>query len=294
MPAPADARDAGSAELAALVDATLRLTWLDGEDGEVESGYSIGWRAMPFAVLVQWTRQPILFETVGHPPRRLRPGQALIIPAGLRHRSSVIGQGPAGCRWAHVQASVLGTHDLIALLAPDHVQPVAVGVELGELCAGLAAVPRTGLALAAVARRQALAARLLELLIRLGSAPDGWLDALGRAARVQPALRHIDAHWREPLDSRRLARLAGLSRSRFHAVFRAAMGLGPIAYLRRRRIDEAQRLLVAGDLPVAVIAEQVGFPDAFHFSRVFKAACGASPVAFRRAVRLARPGAGGA
>ena len=51
----------------------------------------------------------------------------------------------------------------------------------------------------------------------------------------------------------------------------------PIDYLTEYRINEACKLLRAGNLSIAEVAISVGFFDQFYFSRVFKRAKGMPP-----------------
>jgi AraC-like DNA-binding protein len=53
--------------------------------------------------------------------------------------------------------------------------------------------------------------------------------------------------------------------------------------LYARRFDRARSLLLQTDLPVADIAEQLGFRDVSHFSRAFSKHFGTSPGRYRTA-----------
>ena len=65
-------------------------------------------------------------------------------------------------------------------------------------------------------------------------------------------------------------------------VFRKEVGRSIVDYVLDRRIDEAKRLLIEGTIPLAQIAETVGFNDYNYFSRVFKKRSGYSPTEYRR------------
>ena len=102
---------------------------------------------------------------------------------------------------------------------------------------------------------------------------------------VERACRVIDARLDRPTSVADVARLTGRSVPRLHALFRAHLGTTPGRYLEARRMDEAARLLDATALPVARIAEAVGFADASSFGRAFRRARGESPSARRRRAR---------
>jgi AraC family L-rhamnose operon transcriptional activator RhaR len=64
-------------------------------------------------------------------------------------------------------------------------------------------------------------------------------------------------------------------------VFKKATGLSPIAYLSRCRAERAATLLLRTDLPVAAIADQIGWPDQNYFARRFRAHFGISATEYR-------------
>jgi transcriptional regulator GlxA family with amidase domain len=67
-----------------------------------------------------------------------------------------------------------------------------------------------------------------------------------------------------------LARACSLSRSAFAARFAACVGRPPASYLASVRLDVAASLLRDTSLPVAQIAENVGYTSEAAFSRAFK------------------------
>ncbi|HLL88813.1 MAG TPA: helix-turn-helix transcriptional regulator, partial [Tepidisphaeraceae bacterium] len=83
-----------------------------------------------------------------------------------------------------------------------------------------------------------------------------------------------------------LARRVRLSDAYLIRLFKAATGLPPLAYLARLRAERAAGLLLRTDLPVARIAEQVGWPSPYYFARRFKAHFGLPATEYR--ARFAR------
>jgi AraC-like DNA-binding protein len=82
-----------------------------------------------------------------------------------------------------------------------------------------------------------------------------------------------------------LARACSLSRSAFAARFLARVGKPPATYLAHVRLDAATDLLRDTSLPVAHIAENVGYTSEAAFSRAFKHRYGAPPARWRRDAR---------
>lgn len=78
-----------------------------------------------------------------------------------------------------------------------------------------------------------------------------------------------------------LAKLARMTESQFYRSFHKATGSSPISWMRRQRVSLAKRRLVESRDSIKEIAEQVGYSDAFYFSRDFRLSCGLSPKHYR-------------
>ena len=94
--------------------------------------------------------------------------------------------------------------------------------------------------------------------------------------------QYIAAHFAEPLTLERMGE--ELKVSPYHAahVFKAITGSSPIQYVIRRRMGEAQNLLISTDFSAAQIAAMVGYDSASHFNSIFKRVVGLPPVRFRQ------------
>jgi len=82
-----------------------------------------------------------------------------------------------------------------------------------------------------------------------------------------------------------LAAEAGLSRSAFCDRFTAAVGVPPVQYLTRIRMQQAARWLGDQGLSVGEAAQRLGYASEAAFSRAFKRHVGRPPGAARRAGR---------
>lgn len=86
-----------------------------------------------------------------------------------------------------------------------------------------------------------------------------------------------------------LCRCAGLSASHLSALFRQQIGCGPLAWLQRRRLRLAGRLLIDPSRPVAEVASVCGYADANYFARHFRRRFGCTPSEWRRRGPAAGP-----
>ena len=93
-------------------------------------------------------------------------------------------------------------------------------------------------------------------------------------ARAAEQLRKNLSH---PLRVEEVAREFGMSISSFHFHFKAAIGLSPLQFQKRMRLQEARRLMLYEALDAAGAGYQVGYDDAAYFSREYKSLFGRPP-----------------
>ncbi|MBA2481315.1 MAG: helix-turn-helix transcriptional regulator [Planctomycetes bacterium] len=84
------------------------------------------------------------------------------------------------------------------------------------------------------------------------------------------------------------ARRIGMTREGFSRKFQRDLGISPSAWLSRRLADRATELLLYTDRPLASIAEELGFSDAFALSKLVKRVTGQNPSGIR-AIRATLP-----
>ena len=94
---------------------------------------------------------------------------------------------------------------------------------------------------------------------------------------VARAIASIRASINEPLSVSALAERAGMSRSSFHAHFKAVTGLAPGQYQKDIRLLEARRLILEGRDAISAVAFNVGYESPAHFSRDYVRKFGRSP-----------------
>jgi AraC family transcriptional regulator len=95
---------------------------------------------------------------------------------------------------------------------------------------------------------------------------------------------YIECNLHKSLTVAELAAIAAASPSHFARMFRAACGESPHRYVRKRRLDLAERLIAGSRLTLAAVAFHAGFSDQSHLNRVMRAERGRTPGQFRRAL----------
>ncbi len=272
-------------EFARVLADSLRFTYDSDGSAVVPAGYTTGWRIMPTAVVALLVEGRAIVEIEDARARSYEGGTAICIPAGVHHRVSHPIAGIAAT--SHVGFHVFGTLDVLSLITVPGFLRGRAARRIGEINRELSALATSqrGL-LSDVCARQALGLALLRVLVDEATVTPRAIEALRSAQRLAPVLAAVDRDLRS-VDLAAMARLAGLSRSRLHAVFTQAFGRSPMQYVRYRRLQRARECLATTDLPIHEVAEVSGFDDQFHFSRAFKQAHGSSPSDYRRQVSAA-------
>jgi AraC-like DNA-binding protein len=114
----------------------------------------------------------------------------------------------------------------------------------------------------------------------------GWL-ARARDPDVGNALALVHRLPSDPWTIAELARRVGVSRSVLAERFRHFLGVPPIAYLTRWRMQLGAQLLISTRHSVAQIAAEVGYESEPAFNRAFKREFGSPPARFRTKSRVA-------
>ena len=107
-----------------------------------------------------------------------------------------------------------------------------------------------------------------------------------RAAASRTSVRRvmelIDAGFSQPLPLSSIAASVGLHPTHLARSFKAATGLTIGAYIRQRRRERAEVLLLEDpSLGISRIAAESGFADHAHMTRTFKADVGVTPSQYR-------------
>ena len=100
----------------------------------------------------------------------------------------------------------------------------------------------------------------------------------GQSHRMAEAVRRLHRRFDQPVRMEDLASDLGMSASTFYQRFRDVTGMTPLQFQKEVRLQEARRLLIAGDVDAATAGYRVGYNDPSHFSRDYKRQFGAPPV----------------
>jgi AraC-like DNA-binding protein len=106
-----------------------------------------------------------------------------------------------------------------------------------------------------------------------------------RLNQVARAIVWLRTHFREACPIETLAELAGMSRSAFHAHFKAITSMSPLEFRTHLRVHEAQRLMVGDAMDAASAGFSVGYGSPSQFSRDYTRIFGMPPARHAGRVR---------
>ncbi|MBO4291653.1 MAG: helix-turn-helix transcriptional regulator [Lachnospiraceae bacterium] len=131
--------------------------------------------------------------------------------------------------------------------------------------------------------------QLLILVVREQSRPeepvDGYaFESTNKKYVVEKMLNYFEEHYSEKISLDQIAGNMYLSPFYVSKIFKSETGDAPIQHLIKIRLEKAKELLESGATGnVQEIAAQVGYEDAYHFSKLFKKRFGITPTQAKKA-----------
>ena len=95
---------------------------------------------------------------------------------------------------------------------------------------------------------------------------------------------YLDHHYSFPVSLEQLSKIAYMGTTKLKATFGELFGCNISDYIIRKRMEQAQHLLIGTDLRIAEIAQAVGYERADSFSRQFQRTTGLLPREYRNLI----------
>lgn len=93
---------------------------------------------------------------------------------------------------------------------------------------------------------------------------------------------HVEARLGAGITLAELARLVGLSPGHCARKFGRSFGVSPARFVALRRLQRAIHRLQSSDVPLGVLATELGYASQSHFTNSFRTLVGTSPGRYRR------------
>ena len=134
---------------------------------------------------------------------------------------------------------------------------------------------------------EAMSCLLMCVMARtLNSAMAGTAAEAPSRTAIEPALRFVSENYMHELRVAEMAASCAMSVSYFRKVFAAIMGMPPLEYGNRYRINRSVNLLRSTNETVLQIAAQTGFTSIATFDRNFQRYVGKSPTEWRKTAHI--------
>ena len=96
------------------------------------------------------------------------------------------------------------------------------------------------------------------------------------------SLQYLEEHFSDPITIGDIISCSQVSRRHFFRLFEQAVGVTPMEYLKKLRLQKAASLLLTTNSSVTQVAFDCGFNDSNYFSSMFRKEYGLSPSQFRK------------
>lgn len=103
-----------------------------------------------------------------------------------------------------------------------------------------------------------------------------------RSVQFSEVCAYIEQKLYSRLTVQEIADFFNVSTRRIHQIFRENSGLSPKQYVSNLKIEKAKQLLTRTSIPIAGIADVLGYDSPYHFSAVFRKKEGLAPSEFRK------------
>ncbi|MBQ6824621.1 MAG: helix-turn-helix transcriptional regulator [Clostridia bacterium] len=95
--------------------------------------------------------------------------------------------------------------------------------------------------------------------------------------KIKPGITYLEHNFSADFPIAELAKMCCLSIGSFRRIFSECMGMSPVEYRNKLRIQKALELLKTKRYTVGEVAESVGIPDVKYFGKLFKRYTGITP-----------------
>jgi AraC family transcriptional regulator of arabinose operon len=202
--------------------------------------------------------------------------QVVVIPPGTSHAYGSDSADPWTLWWLHVDGRDL--HEFLVaarMTAAAPVRTLADTYRVVSLVEEVLQQMERDISTASLLAASGAAWHLLAVLASSAT------SARSRRSVIDESRDYLRSHLTERITVGHLAARAKLSQSHFAALFREQVGFPVLQYQTQLRMARARELLDTTDLPVATIANAVGYQDEFYFSRQFRTVHGTTALRYR-------------
>jgi len=213
-----------------------------------------------------------------------KPGQLYLMPEGVRQSYSAISSNTFTKYWCHFTAKI-GELNLFDVVKVQNLIEVRDFCLIEDLFRKMIYSKRSG-NITSVLRTNAAILDLISYFLENSAVETADLTKTESLERLKIITDYIEKNLRENISIDELAQVVHLHPNYLISFFRKHLGMTPIHYINKRRIEEAKRLIIASgsDETLSDLSSKVGINDIYYFSKLFKEYTGFTPTQFKRMV----------
>ncbi|WP_168118651.1 helix-turn-helix domain-containing protein [Paenibacillus sp. HB172176] len=206
-----------------------------------------------------------------------KPGQLILLPAGVNQSYSTISDEPFLKYWCHFTAET-GQTDVFQWLDVPSCYELDTA-RMTQLFKEMAEAHTESTIAARLREKSALLQILAEMMtdqplhIQQEQSHD-----MERLTSIQ---QYVEQHLHTEVTLEDMAATLHLHPNYFSKYFKRHFGVSPLKYVSRKKMDHAKHLLRTTSQSVKEIALATGFEDANYFSKTFRREAGLSPSEYR-------------
>lgn len=107
---------------------------------------------------------------------------------------------------------------------------------------------------------------------------------LSHRFEINKAVEYMHGNFGVKIIDKKLAAISNMAESYFIHIFKQELGMTPMEYLNKLRIEKAKKLLDGGDNNITEVAEMCGYCSASYFSNCFNKEVGMTPSNYRKRI----------
>ncbi|WP_409341121.1 helix-turn-helix domain-containing protein [Paenibacillus sp. MBLB4367] len=208
-----------------------------------------------------------------------KPGQLFLLPAGVKQSLATDSDNTFYKYWCHFSATI-GDASLFDVLKTGVYIEAGDQESISSLFRRMVDHYHSSDPLSAW-QTQASLFELLYAFFRQAGIAEVKLEGSFSHEKVMAVVSYMELHMAETVTVDELAKLVHLHPNYFSQLFKNMLGLSPLQYLNRMRIEKAKSLLVHSLKSVTTISEEIGI-ELHYFSRLFKLQTGFAPSDYRK------------
>lgn len=209
-----------------------------------------------------------------------KPGELFLMPEGVKQSYSYISDRPFQKYWCHFSAKV-GDINLFRMLEMSHVCRVADPNVIQEIFSSLTDHMKSDAVYAHLLAKSKLM-EIFSYYVMNINVDEIIFKNLSSIEKLSKILAYIDSHIEHNITIHELAEIAYMHPNYFIRLFKQQIGVPPIQYIARKKIEKAKELLISTQASVGEIAHDLGFSDLYYFSKQFKKNVGLTPSEYRQ------------